>query len=1151
MSSKRYLKQVSCSLLLMAGLLIAPGSVLAAPGQDLIPAGLDGSAVSTDGQSLTVSGVLGVELLNLGDDAVVNGFSVLAFEDRNGNASFDNGVDAVLGNQTHSTGLAAGARVNLSIAVSGTVSFKDNIIYVLVDSEDAIAESDETNNLRHTGQSSQFIPPVGMFNPVVEWSWTSSTVQPDALNVMMTPSIIDLNNDQVPDVVFGSTPSTGGGAVEVGFLRALNGADGSELFTVIDPNLQVNTASSIAVGDIDLDGQPEIVACDASGARLIVFEHDGSFKWRSPALEAINWGAPSIADMDGDGAPEIIVGRQVLDNAGTVLWTGAAGRGAPAGTGPLSLVADIDLNGSPDLVAGNTVYQADGTILWQAPLTDGYNAVANFDADSFPEIVLVTGGTVRLLDQDGSVIWGPIALPGGGVGGAPTIADYDSDGEPEIGVAGASRYAVFETDGTLKWSAVTQDRSSNRTGSSVFDFDGDGSAEVVYRDELFLRVYRGSDGGVLFQTPMSSCTWYEYVLVADVDADGNAEIVAVANNNCGFGPQRGVFVFGDANDNWVATRQIWNQHTYHITNINADGSIPAVEPNNWQIAGLNNYRLNEFLPDEGASTDAPDLIPSFIRQDQTHCPVSVDITARVGNGGALAAPSGTSVSIYLGDPSAGGVLLGVVPTTRSLAPGEYEDITVTWNGPTPGLQDIFVVADDDGTGAGAVNEGNEDNNVHQTTLAICSVLQPTVTNVACRAKDTKIGVSWDVLDTALSYRVFRHTNSGSELAGEVDPAVFIDFDLTHGTTYTYTVRGVLANGEETADSAPCSDTPLPRSRDRNRAPQISSTPGLSATQDQPYSYDVEATDPEGAVLTYSLALAPAGATIDSATGLIQWTPDNAAVGNLLLTVVVKDPGGKAASQSWQLSVADVNDPPSMISTPVTSATAGVLYSYDVEAIDPEGDPLTFALDAAPAGMVIDTATGLINWTPAMAQVGLQGVIVRVGDGKGGFATQSYSVTVSLPANTPPSITSIAVTNATEGQLYNYDVDATDADGDTLSYSLVTAPAGMTIDGTSGLIAWTPTAAQIGSHPVSVQADDGNGGTATQNYTVIVDPAPNAAPAITSTPVTTATEGVAYSYDVDATDADGDALSYSLVTAPAGMTIDGTSGLIAWTPTAAQ
>ena len=141
-------------------------------------------------------------------------------------------------------------------------------------------------------------------------------------------------------------------------------------------------------------------------------------------------------------------------------------------------------------------------------------------------------------------------------------------------MAGANRYTVFETNGTVKWSATIQDGSSNRTGSSVFDFEGDGRAEVVYRDETKLWVYRGTDGVVLFSTPLHSCTTYENPIILDVDGDGNAEIVTPANDTCGFGPTTGIHVFGDSADRWVATRPIWNQHTYHITNINEDGTIP-------------------------------------------------------------------------------------------------------------------------------------------------------------------------------------------------------------------------------------------------------------------------------------------------------------------------------------------------------------------------------------------------------------------------------------------------------------------------------------------------------------------------------------------------------------------------------------------------
>jgi len=401
-----------------------------------------------------------------------------------------------------------------------------------------------------------FTGPAVAFDPVLEWSWTSSAVEPTALNVLGTPSVIDLNNDDVPDVVFSSTASTSGDELIAGFLRVLDGSDGSELFTVnqMSPvDLRVNSTCSVATGDIDLDGFPEIIACDISGSGLIAFEHDGIYKWRTEKLDINYWGAPSIADLDQDGTPEIIMGRQVLNNDGLLLWSGNGGRSVQGMTGPLSLVSDIDLDGSPEVIAGNTVYDANGAIQWQASLPDGYNAVGNFDLDDFAEIVLVSDGKVWLLEHDGRVKWGPMLINGGGAGGPPTIADYDNDGEPEIGVAGARRYAVFETDGSLKWEAVIQDVTSNRTGSSVFDFEDDGSAEVIYSDERNLWVFRGTDGAVLFQTLLSSCTWHEYPLVADVDGDDRAEILAVANNNCGYGPQRGVYVYGDADDAWVLT----------------------------------------------------------------------------------------------------------------------------------------------------------------------------------------------------------------------------------------------------------------------------------------------------------------------------------------------------------------------------------------------------------------------------------------------------------------------------------------------------------------------------------------------------------------------------------------------------------------------
>ena len=136
-----------------------------------------------------------------------------------------------------------------------------------------------------------------------------------------------------------------------------------------------------------------------------------------------------------------------------------------------------------------------------------------------------------------------------------------------------------------------------------------------------------------------------------------------------------------------------------------------------------------------------------------------------------------------------------------------------------------------------------------------------------------------------------------------------------------------------------------------------------------------------------------------------------------------------------------------------------------------------------------------------------------------------------------------------GAAYSYDVNATDANGDTLTYSLDNAPVGMGINAATGLITWTPTSGQMGANPVTVRVADPKSLFATQSFTITVG-LTAVAPVITSTPILTGKVGTAYRYDVNATDANGDTLTYRLVAPiPAGMTINQATGLISWTPTA--
>jgi hypothetical protein len=368
-------------------------------------------------------------------------------------------------------------------------------------------------------------PQIGTFTPVAEWTRSTWTAAPAYNQVMMAPIVAPLTDDD-GDGVYGSAGDVpavllvtyaGQAYTTEGVLRAVAGDGGDELLSL--PG--VSACSGLAAGDIDGDGIVELVAINAAGA-VTTFEHDGTPKWTSaayPAHIAFAWlSAPAIADMDADGKPEIIVGRVILNNDGSLKGLGTHGTGAPT-YGSTSFAVDTDNDGIQEVVVGNALYRPDGTDIWFNGLSDGYPAVADFDADGGPEIVVVSPGKVRLQTAGGGVLW-DVVNPAQ-VGGPPTIADYDGDGQPEIGVAGKTGYVVFDGDGSVLWQQATQDASSAITGSSVYDFEGDGIADVVYADEVNLYVYSGTDGAVkLLYDGHNSGTLIEYPIVVDVDNDG-------------------------------------------------------------------------------------------------------------------------------------------------------------------------------------------------------------------------------------------------------------------------------------------------------------------------------------------------------------------------------------------------------------------------------------------------------------------------------------------------------------------------------------------------------------------------------------------------------------------------------------------------------
>ncbi len=447
-------------------------------------------------------------------------------------------------------------------------------------------------------------------NVSVEMHLATFTTAPESDMIMMTPVVADLNEDGTPDIIFttyqgGVAESYYRGAV----LRAVDGKTGGELWTVNDPDRKLSGGSSIAVGDIDSDGDLEVIAV-RNRYGLVVFDgSDGSHVWDWDGRGFVNFGGPALADLEGDGKVEIVVGHTVLDSNKVVRWSHEPASGTPEyqRQGTVSLVADLDMDGTAEVVAGSVAYRADGSVYYQTSMAASFPAVGNFDSDPFPEIVLVEStsvfnspGAVYLIEHDGTVKWGPVAIPQGG-GGPPMIADVDGDGEPEIGVGSSFRYTVFETDGTIKWSMPINDPTSLQGGSSAFDFDGDGKFEVLYADQTTMFVFNGEDGSILYQRQRNSGTAYELPVVVDSDADGQAEILIGVNSSTGL--HKGLYILGDPT--WLGTRQIWNQYTYHITNVNDDGTIPTNEQPSWLQS--NTYRSNPTLAAGIPTPYAPNL----------------------------------------------------------------------------------------------------------------------------------------------------------------------------------------------------------------------------------------------------------------------------------------------------------------------------------------------------------------------------------------------------------------------------------------------------------------------------------------------------------------------------------------------------------------
>ena len=323
-------------------------------------------------------------------------------------------------------------------------------------------------------------------------------------------------------------------------------------------------------------------------------------------------------------------------------------------------------------------------------------------------------------------------------------------------------------------------------------------------------------------------------------------------------------------------------------------------------------------------------------------------------------------------------------------------------------------------------------------------------------------------------------------------------DFNGSEQLTFTVRD--SGGLSASDVATVTVSPVPD------APVIVSDPDTVATEDVDYTLDVNATDADGDVLTYSLLIGPSGMIINGQTGVIQWTPLQAHLGDTTVSVGVSD-GALADTLTYVLTVNDAGDAP-VASVPDTSFVEDgtlVLNLNDfISDVDTPLESLTWAL-AGNTDISTDISDSLVTLSAPQDYNGSEQLQLIVVDPDGLSDIATFTVTVT-PLPDSPVITSAADTPATEDDDYTFDVDATDADGDVLAYSLLVSPPGMVIDGATGRIEWLPLQAHvdIGDNPVSVRVADPGGLADTLTFTVTVLP-DNDVPVISGIPDTSYVE----------------------------------------------
>jgi PKD repeat protein len=331
---------------------------------------------------------------------------------------------------------------------------------------------------------------------------------------------------------------------------------------------------------------------------------------------------------------------------------------------------------------------------------------------------------------------------------------------------------------------------------------------------------------------------------------------------------------------------------------------------------------------------------------------------------------------------------------------------------------------------------------------------------------------------------------------------------------------------------------------QNRAPTLNQPANMSVAQGFTSDQTIIGSDPDGDALTFAKVSGPTYMTV---------TTTNGTTGNIHLAAALAEPLGSSSAsvsasdgslsdtKSLTVTVTPTNHAPVLTQPANMTVNEGVTADQVLNATDSDANPLTFSKASGPTYATVTTtspgtgaATGNLHLAPGFSDSGTSSVSILVSDGS---LSDNKSLTVTVNnVNRPPTLTQPANMTVNEGATADQALLANDPDGDALTFAKVSGPTFETVVGSNVHLA--PGFSDSGTYSSTVSVSDASSSDS-KSFTITVNNV-NRAPVLAQPANMTLNQGTTADQALSATDADGDALTFSLASGPTYASVTTTS-----------